>query len=545
MTAQVPVLAVPGARRSPRAAPSEVARSGFDVEKFAENFEVLAEATGGVDHLRDLVIGLALRGSLVPQHPKDAPANDLLERAKRALGDRRESRVVDGLEPAPYALPSGWVWCQPQDIGVVSPRNEARDDAEVGFVPMNIVPIDYRGALMPERRRWGDIKKGYTHVADGDLAVAKITPCFQNRKSCVMRDLPGGLGAGTTELLVLRPVPGIVVAEYLLLYFKSPHFVLGGIPRMTGTAGQKRVPGDYFAAAPFPLPPLAEQKRIVAKVDELMRLLDDLEAKQTKKREVQTRLRTAALDALTSAEGPEAFETAWKRVAGNFGVLLDRSGSVYDLRQALLGLAYSGALVGQRNQWPSAAIEDVSVKIVDCPHTTPKWTERGIICLRTTNFKAGGLDLSEVRYVSRETYEERVARLKPEPGDIVYSREGGILGIACVIPPQSHVCLGQRMMMMRLDLSKCVPDFVALMLNAPQTTVLVEKLTGGTASPHLNVGDVRKFTVPVPSLATQRGLLRKVEHLMKLCDDLEAKLHRAETTAAKLVEAVVSEMVGA
>ena len=127
-----------------------------------------------------------------------------------------------------------------------------------------------------EVRRWGEIKSGYTHFAEGDVGVAKITPCFENGKSTIFRNLAGGMGSGTTELHVVRPL--FVDPGYVVLFFKSSYFIEPGIPKMTGTAGQKRVPATYWANAPFPLPPLPEQHRIVAKVDELMALCDRLEA---------------------------------------------------------------------------------------------------------------------------------------------------------------------------------------------------------------------------------------------------------------------------
>ena len=147
----------------------------------------------------------------------------------------------------------------------------------LSFCPMPVIPTDYRESVVSEVRRWGDIKKGYTHFAEGDVVVAKITPCFQNRKSCIMTAFERGVGAGTTELHVIRPFTDAVVPKYLLLFYKSPDFLQNGVDRMTGTAGQQRVPREYFAYTPLPLPPLAEQHRIVAKVDELMDLLDRLE----------------------------------------------------------------------------------------------------------------------------------------------------------------------------------------------------------------------------------------------------------------------------
>ncbi len=121
----------------------------------------------------------------------------------------------------------------------------------------------------------------------------------------MFRNLTGGIGAGTTELHIVRPL--FVDQDYILLFLKSPHFIETGIPKMTGTAGQKRVPTEYFAHSPFPLPPLAEQHRIVAKVDELMGLCDRLEAARAGREAVRDRLAAASLARL-NAPDPETFQ---------------------------------------------------------------------------------------------------------------------------------------------------------------------------------------------------------------------------------------------
>lgn len=149
-----------------------------------------------------------------------------------------------------------------------------------------------------EIKKWADIKNGFTHFAEGDVVLAKITPCFENRKSSIMRNLANGIGAGTTELHVVRPI--IVDPRYVLIFLKSPLFVEAGIPEMTGTAGQKRVPTSYFAASPFPLPPLAEQRRIVAKVDQLMALVDELETQLAASASTAGKLMEAVVAELTA-----------------------------------------------------------------------------------------------------------------------------------------------------------------------------------------------------------------------------------------------------
>ena len=116
---------------------------------------------------------------------------------------------------------------------------------------------------------WKDLKKGYTHVAENDIALAKITPCFENGKSAIMTNLINGFGGATTEVHVFRSL-GYLNLKYILLYLKSPTFIEYATKHMTGTAGQKRVPTEVFANYYFPLPPLEEQHRIVAKVNELI-----------------------------------------------------------------------------------------------------------------------------------------------------------------------------------------------------------------------------------------------------------------------------------
>jgi len=226
-------------------------------DTFIKNFDLLSEAPCGVAKLRELTLQLAVRGKLVPQEKGKAHHEGHEERE----GGKGKRGSVDG----PHAIPRGWRWTTLNKIGAVNPRNEADDDTEVGFAPMAAISQEYGVEPHYERRRWGEVKKGFTHFADGDVGVAKITPCFQNGKSAVFRHLPNGIGAGTTELHVFRPAKGIVLPDYVWVWLKSPRFLHEGEAQMTGSAGQKRVPRVYFAETPFPLPPHAEQKRIVAR----------------------------------------------------------------------------------------------------------------------------------------------------------------------------------------------------------------------------------------------------------------------------------------
>ena len=130
----------------------------------------------------------------------------------------------------------------------------------VGFIPMTNISPGYGNSIECEQRYWKDVKSGFTHIAEGDVAFAKITPCFQNRKSFIAANLPNGFAAGTTELNILRPYDNTIDTRYLLWFLKSEYFISEA--KFKGTAGQQRVVTDYVLNRLFPLPPVKEQIRI-------------------------------------------------------------------------------------------------------------------------------------------------------------------------------------------------------------------------------------------------------------------------------------------
>jgi type I restriction enzyme S subunit len=312
------------------------------LETFFKHFDLLAEAPNGVQKLRELILDLAVRGKLVPQDANDEPAAVLLEKIKKEKerlvkeGKVKKDKLSQSIiaEEIPYKLPTNWQWTKLCEIGLINPRNEVDDSKIASFIPMNLIPQYYNKEIRYEVRKWADIKKGFTHFADGDVVLAKITPCFQNRKSTVIYGLKNSVGAGTTELHVYRPINNLINPEYVLLYLKSAEFINNGISKLTGTAGQKRVPNEYFAENPFPLPPLNEQKRIVTKVDELMKLCDELEARQKKKQETRILINNAALNKLLTADTPETFTKNWQRISDNFDILYSAPENIGKLRQA-------------------------------------------------------------------------------------------------------------------------------------------------------------------------------------------------------------------
>ena len=178
-------------------------------------------------------------------------------------------------ENEPFNIPKSWIMAQMSDLFLLNPKSEINDNTEIGFIPMACVDDGFSGKHSFEIRNWGDVKKGYCHFQDGDIGVAKISPCFENLKSCILQSLPNGVGTGTTELVILRSLG--VYAPFYLYLFKSSWYISQGTKYFKGVVGQQRVNKAIFTELEVPLPSVAEQERIVAEIKRWFGLIDLIE----------------------------------------------------------------------------------------------------------------------------------------------------------------------------------------------------------------------------------------------------------------------------
>ena len=250
--------------------------------------------------LKNSILQWAIQGKLVPQDPNDEPASVLLERIrqekeclikeKKIKRDKNASIIYRGEdnsyyekfiatgevkcidEEIPFEIPKGWEWCRVSSLFQINPKVVAKDDAIAAFIPMEAISAGYGSDFRYYEKKWKEIKSGYTSFADNDIAFAKITPCFQNRKSVIFKGLPNGIGAGTTELKILRTYGETLNRWFVLYFLESPYFIDEAI--FKGTANQQRIIVGYLENKLFPLPSLAEQERIVAKIKLVMPIID-------------------------------------------------------------------------------------------------------------------------------------------------------------------------------------------------------------------------------------------------------------------------------
>jgi len=178
----------------------------------------------------------------------------------------------------PFEIPKGWEWVRLSSVFQINPKVTANDSSIAAFIPMEAIAAGYGSDYRYYERKWGDIKSGYTTFADNDIAFAKITPCFQNRKSVIFEGLPNGIGAGTTELKILRTYGDTMNRWYTLFFLESPYFIDEAI--FKGTANQQRIIIGYLENKLFPVPPIQEQNKIVARIQSVMPIADQYSSTQ-------------------------------------------------------------------------------------------------------------------------------------------------------------------------------------------------------------------------------------------------------------------------
>lgn len=201
-----------------------------------------------------------------------------------------------------------------------------------------------------------------------------------------------------------------------------------------------------------------------------------------------------------------------------------------------------GDPIVNEKSWPTESLEDACRVIVDCPHSTPSYTSEntGYMCIRTSIVKKNSINWDEIEYIPGDEYNKRIQRKKPEKGDIIYTREGAILGIAAVIDRDCNVALGQRSMLLSPDVHKCTPEFISTAMNCD--TFLANALKGqsGSASPHINVGDIKAFKMIMPPMEQQKLF----SSVVKQIDKSKATVQKALDETQLLFDSLMQKYFG-
>lgn len=433
------------------------------------------------DLMRSLLIDRALRGELF----------------SNVTSVEAEGKSLEEEQTTPFTIPNHWQWKRVADCVQFNPKVIQDDAVEVSFIPMaDVEPGFVDHCSTRQAKPWAKVKKGFSRFQEGDLLVAKITPCFQNRKSCVAKSLINGTGAGSTEFHVMRCVSG-VDAKFLLYFFKSEYFIRYGVNHFNGTVGQQRVGAQDIKDCLIPVPSVEEQVRIVAKLEDAFAEIDRAEK---------------AYEELQTLAGVLRGQILQEAIQGKLVPLLAEEGVVEQI-----GVAPDERPFEIPKSWKWRALDEI-FKFVDYRGKTPTKTTDGVRLITASNVRQGYVDHKRIEFISSEEYIDRQNRGISKKGDILFTTEAPLGNVA--LADLDVYSAGQRVITLQTD-SENKKLLMYFMLSPYFQKALKNNATGTTAQ-GIKAARLKKLMLPVPPVEEQARIASKVEELLKQVDALSA-----------------------
>jgi len=508
-------------------------------------FETLADAPDGVKRLRELVLQMAVRGKLVPQDPTTESAMTLLSRIEsERLGLIARERPTTTIPSKPkFALPLGWTWCTANRLikfVTSGSRGWAEHYSDSGAIFLRIGNLDYgtRNIDLTKVQRVDPPQTAEavrTRTQPGDVLIS-ITG-----DTGMIGVVPEGLDAYINQHIALCRLVQPASAPYIAIVFISPY----GLDQLQSRErGIKNSLGlDDIRAVLVPLPPLAEQHRIVARVDELMGLLDQLEAARSARDDVRRATRDAALVALRDADETTTVNIAWTFLANHIDQILFESEDIKSLRQTILHLAIQGYLV-PRAEARTVRLGDVVEFLNGYAFKSEWYGDSGIKLVRNQNVGIGRLDWSDTKFIAKHEA-GGFERFRLYDGDIVLSLDRPLISaglkVAMVRECDLPCLLLQRVACPRPKDNRIDKRYLLLWFNSPAFTGAIDP-GRSNGVPHISTRAVEEISLRLPSLLEQHRIVTQVDALMALCDELEARLTATRDLQGQAAAAAVHHL---
>lgn len=407
-------------------------------------------------------------------------------------------------------LPKGWKEIEIAEVSEINPRLPSivsDENLEVSFLPMKLVEALNNKIHLIEFKKYSEVKKGFTPMADGDVVFAKITPCMENGKIAVVHSLKNCIGFGSTEFHVFRTL-GSCVNKYLFYFLVQERTRQVAAKNMRGAVGQRRVPKEFLEEYKISLPPLPEQHRIVSKIEELFSSLD---------------------------KGVESLKTARQQL------------KVY--RQAVLKWAFEGKLTNENvvdgelpEGWRWEKLKDVSELITDGDHQPPPKSDIGIpfITISNVNKISSKIDFSETFKVSTDYYNALKSHRKPKNGDILYTVTGSF-GIPIIIDFDIDFCFQRHIGLIR-PLASVNQKYLFYLLQTNAVFHQASKTATGTAQKTVSLNSLRNFIIPYcKDDIEQQAIVSEIESRLSVCDKIEESITQSLLQAEALRQSILKK----
>lgn len=443
-------------------------------------------------------------------------------------------------------LPKGWVETTFPHVALFNPKSSLDDDTEVAFVPMPHVPTNFSDTLRFEKKLWRDVKRGFTHFRNDDVIFAKITPCFENGKAAIVAGLPNSHGAGSTEFYVLRPV--IVPSALLFYWVKTAAFLKTAEAHMTGTVGQKRVPKTIVESHPLPLPPLNEQKRIVAKLDAIMPRIDSAKKRLEKIPVILKRFRQSVLTAAVTGKLTEK----WREEHP------DLESAEEMLRRIFRERINAACTPKQKENIESIYAEIESCENVQLPETwrysylnkvcksfqygtsAKSDTQGKVPVLRMGNLQNGKIDWSNLAYTSDDIEIKKYILRK---NSVLFNRTNSpeLVGKTSIYEGERDAIFAGYLILIE-NLEELDSHYLNYSLNTSYAKEFCyREKTDGVSQSNINAQKLAHFEISLPPLEEQKEIVRQVDKLFALADKVEEHYQKAKAMVDALAQSVLAK----
>ena len=560
--------------------------TGELLEKY---FDVAFAATDGIKKLRELILSLAMQGKLVPQDGDDRPASELLkeiEAEKGRLvkdGKIKASKPLPEIKPdeIPFDLPKGWEWVRLGEIANYNGRtNISPEQIESDTWLLDLEDIEKDTSRIIYRAKYAERESKSTKSTflKGDVLYGKLRP-YLNKVVVADDD-----GVCTTEIVPIV-LFGSIDSHFLKWALKRSAF-LDYVNSLMYGVKMPRLGTEQAIASIHALPPLAEQRRIVAKIDELMARCDELEKLKSERDRKQITVHKAALNRLLTAKDHSDFQTSWHFITQHFSELYSVKENLAELRKAILQLAVMGKLVPQDpsdqpanelikeiekektrlvkekkikaqkplqetkpkelpyqlpQNWEWCYLDDICTLITDGTHHTPQYTETGVPFLSVKDISSGKINFSTTRFISEQEHHELIKRCHPEKGDVLLTKVG-TTGIAVPINTNKEFGIFVSVSLLKLVQNFIDTDYVTQLINSPLVKKYSSDGTEGVGNKNLVLRKIKSFLIPLPPLAEQHRIVSKIDQLMTLCDELEKQIDTAESKQTNLLNSLMAKV---
>ena len=441
-------------------------------------------------------------------------------------------------------LPTGWKTVALSKIADINPRHpKGLDDSmPVSFAPMAVVSESGPEFVSLEERPLGEVRKGFTHFAEGDVLFAKITPCMENGKGAVATGLRNRLGCGTTELHVIRPLAG--VDPYYLYRFLSQRSIRRAAKEnFTGTAGQLRVPSVFIEELAVPLAPLNEQSRIVAKVEKLVGKVDACQQRLAKIPVILKRFRQSILDAAVTGK----LTADWRNESREPVSAKEDLKAFIEHKQNVIGTekrveptqGHELLTEAVPDSWDVPSLGDL-FKFIDYRGKTPKKSDQGKRLITAKNIRMGYIEEVPIEFVSEKYYVQWMTRGFPRKGDIFFVTEGATMGFVALNNRDDEFALAQRTIALQPFKPIDTRIFFFFMMSA-HFQDLVRLNATGSAAVGIKAAKFRSLPIAFPPLVEQHEIVQRIEGLFALADQIEARFTKAKALVDQLTQSLLSK----